>query len=142
MLDFTVIGEPAPQGSKTKTRWGVREDNPRTKPWRATVAAAAAEAKNGQPPLDGPLKLEVVFTFIRPSAHYGTGRNAGILKASAPTWHTKVPDSDKLLRAIGDSLTQSGAIRDDARICWTNARKLYGDTASARIIVTQLKEPM
>lgn len=137
-LDFTVIGTPAPQGSKTKTRWGIREDNPNTKPWRAEVKAAAVEAHAGRPALDGPLKLELILTHIRPASHYGTGRNAGVLKESAPTWKETMPDWDKLGRAISDSLTQAGAIRDDGRIAYAIVKKVWGDVASARIIVTQL----
>lgn len=138
MIDFTVLGTPAPQGSKTRTKWGVREDNPNTKPWRAEVKAAAFDARNGASPLDGSLKLEVTFTFLRPAAHFGSGRNAGVLKPSAPRWHTVAPDTDKLVRAIGDSLTQAGAIRDDSRFAVVIARKVYGEVASARVIVSDL----
>lgn len=32
MIEFTVPGIPAPQGSKVRTKWGMREDNPATRP--------------------------------------------------------------------------------------------------------------
>jgi Holliday junction resolvase RusA-like endonuclease len=38
-----------------------------------------------------------------------------------------MPDLDKLIRAVGDSLTDAGIIRDDSRIITITARKLYAD---------------
>jgi Holliday junction resolvase RusA-like endonuclease len=142
---FTVLGEPQPQGSKTTVqqkgrRPRVIDDNPDTKPWRATVAAVALEAMAKRPPLEGPLELHAVFVFGRPASHWGTGRNAGVLKASAPAYCSSRPDVDKLLRAIGDALT--GIVyRDDARIAIVRAEKHYGDgPAFAHIVVSEIDE--
>lgn len=132
-VSFTVIGEPAPQGSKT--RWG-SEDNPRTAPWRATVSAAAHEAMNGSGPFLGPCALEIVFYFPRPKAHYGSGRNAGVLKPGAPDYVTRAPDIDKLVRAVGDAL-KGLAVRDDAQFALVRAKKVYG-TPRALIVVREL----
>ncbi len=124
-VEFTVPGVPAPQGSKTRTKWGVREDNPATRPWRTAVAWEATAAMAGRPRLTGPLALEVVFTFPRPKNHFGSGRNAEQLKPSSPTLHASKPDVDKMLRAICDSL--SGIIcRDDAQIAAVQGWKVYG----------------
>lgn len=138
MIEIVVPGEPAPQGSKTRTRWGVREDNPNTKPWRNAVAGYALEAMSGRALIGDPVRLEVAFTFARPKGHYGTGRNAGTLKASAPVHCDKAPDLDKLLRAVGDALT-GVVLVDDARIVEVHARKTYG-TPGARILVTPLQQ--
>jgi len=135
-VTFTVPGIAAPQGSKTKTRFGMREDNPRTKPWRATVAAYADEAMEGREKLAGPLELCVTFYFPRPNSHYGTGKNADRLKSSAPHWHTSKPDTDKLVRAIGDSLT-GRVCRDDSQISSLKIKKLYG-APCAMIAITEL----
>ena len=86
-MTFTVYGFPAPQGSKVRTKWGMREDNPATRPWRQAVGFEAHAAMNGTEPFTGPLKLEVTFFFPRPKGHFGTGKNAGILKATAPLFH-------------------------------------------------------
>jgi Holliday junction resolvase RusA-like endonuclease len=37
------------------------------------------------------------------------------------------PDLDKLIRAVGDSLTDSGVVIDDSRIVRISARKLYAE---------------
>lgn len=120
MTAFTVHGIPAPQGSKSP--WG-SESNPNTRPWRATVAAAAAE--QGNPVISGPVELVVRFYFPRPKGHYRTGANAHEVKPNAPQYKASKPDLDKLLRAIGDSLTGT-VVRDDAQIVRTEAVKLYG----------------
>lgn len=132
MIEFTVIGVAAPQGSKTRTRWGLREDNPNTRPWRATVAAEAAHAWQGRPLCGDPVQVVATFVFPRPRSHYGTGRNAGTLKRSAPLWHKTKPDGDKLARAIGDALTGT-ILRDDSQIAQWTIRKVYGDPARAHI---------
>jgi Holliday junction resolvase RusA-like endonuclease len=148
-VEFTVLGTPAPQGSKTvgRTRDGrsyLREDNPATGPWRQAVTAAALEAAagrqlNGVPDrmLAGALRLHVVFVFSRPAGHWGTGRNENKLKPSSPLYVRTRPDLDKLLRAVGDAIT--GIVcRDDAQLVIVHAEKHYGDPACAHISVDEL----
>lgn len=138
-VTFTVPGVPAPQGSKVRTKWGVREDNPATRPWRSAVGWEASFAMQGDDLLAGPLALEVVFYFPRPKSHYGSGKNAGVLKATAPDWHISPPDTDKLLRAIGDSL-KGIVCRDDSLFALVRAEKVYGEPR-ALVLVREL-EPL
>jgi Holliday junction resolvase RusA-like endonuclease len=141
-VEFTVLGEPQPQGSKTVVqrkgrRSVVREDNPDTEPWRATVAAAAVKAMDGRQVRTGPLRMTVTFVFRRPGGHWGTGRNAGRLKPSAPLYVRTRPDVDKLLRAVGDAI--SGIVcRDDAQLVVVHAEKHYGEPACAHLVVEEL----
>ena len=135
-VTFTVAGVPHPQGSKVRTRYGMREDNPNTRPWRSAVAHEATEAMQGREPLTGPLELHATFYFPRPKSHYRTGTYAGVLKDGAPDWHTSKPDADKLLRAIGDSITGIIA-RDDSMLAVVRAEKMYG-TPRAVITVREL----
>ena len=131
-LAFTVDGIPAPQGSKNQFGG---EANPRTRPWRAAVAAEAARATGSQPLLDGPLAITVTFTFPRPKAHY---RKAG-LKPDAPIYHATRPDTDKLVRAIGNALT-GVAIRDDSQLAVVRACKVYGEHACAEVLVDRVPD--
>ena len=128
-----VPGLPAPQGSKKHVGHGVMvESSKRVKPWRATVTAAIVEAGwQHDPILYGPVGVSLTFSFPRPQAHYGTGRNADRIKANAPDWHDKRPDVDKLCRAVLDALTESGAIRDDAQVVQLHAAKVYGQPGVA-----------
>lgn len=139
-VQLTVLGTPVPQGSKTP--WGT-EANPHTRPWRATIAAEAHAARNGQPPIDGPVNVNLTFRLPRPKAHYRTGKRFAELRPDAPTWSPKKPDIDKLCRAALDSLTTAGVWRDDSQVATLHARKVYAtdnDLAGVDIVVQPLNE--
>lgn len=139
-VSFTIPGIPQQQGSKTFTRAGFGyEANKNLAPWRRDAIACARDAKaelgvaDSVPVFTEAIEVIMVAYFPRPQSHYGTGRNAGVLKANAPIWHSSAPDNDKVQRALGDALTQSGLIKDDRLIVHWDASKLYGD---ARMEVT------
>jgi Holliday junction resolvase RusA-like endonuclease len=141
-VEFTVLGAPIPQGSKTTIQQKGRrprmiEDNPLTMPWRQAVAAAALEAMDGRQFRSGPLRLRATFVFRRPKGHFGTGRNEGRLKPSAPLYCRTRPDVDKLLRAVGDALTGI-VFRDDAQVVISIAEKHYGEPECAHVAVEEL----
>src|SRR5262245_27972633 len=126
-VEFTVLGEPVPQGSMRSLGAGrptVHANRRELEPWRQAVAAAALEAIRGRPILVGPLELRATFVCARPKSHYRTGRHAGELKPSAPAYSATRPDLDKLLRSIGDALTGI-AFRDDAQLVVVHAEKHY-----------------
>lgn len=133
-LSFKVLGVPVPQGSKDgkiiNGRVVMHERNEkRLKSWRTDVADAARAAHAGRPPYDGAIWLYATFVMPRPKS-----------ARKAARWCTVAPDVDKLTRALGDSLTIAGVIRDDARICdarvckmlaavddpWTGAEVILG----------------
>lgn len=130
MLSVFIPGTPVPQGSK---RWlpngGMIEANKGLRPWRATVASYLLAATHGDEsmPLDGPVTVSMLFVFTRPKAHYGTGRNAGMLKPNAPQRMMRTPDIDKLVRAIADGITDAGVWRDDSQMTDLYATKRYGE---------------
>jgi crossover junction endodeoxyribonuclease RusA len=149
-IAFVILGRPQSAGSKrafAKKGGGVAvaPDNPLQKGWQADVRAAAGQAladqratSNGDGAvLDGPLRLDVAFFLRRPANHYGTGRNEGRLKASAPIRPDRKPDVSKLLRALEDGLTGQ-VIADDARFVTVCAEKHYGTPERAEVIVTEL----
>ena len=117
MITFTVIGDPAPQGSKKHVGHGVMvESSKRVKPWREAVAAAAFAARNGQPPMDGPLSLTVTFWLPKP---------ASLSRRVAALGPFRKPDIDKLVRSTFDALATAGAIADDARVVRLVAEKRF-----------------
>jgi crossover junction endodeoxyribonuclease RusA len=100
-LDLFVPGRPAPQGSKRHVGGGrLVESSKAVGPWRTVVAWHAAQAFTGAP-LDGPLRISLVFVMPRP---------AGTPKKSTPP-AIKRPDLDKLTRAVFDAL--SGVVWND-----------------------------
>lgn len=140
-LSFTVPGVPAPQGSLIRTRYGVRPDNPATRPWKQAVAWEAQALLGDLEIITGPVEITALLYFPRPKGHFGTGRNAAVLKASAPTFHQSKPDTDKLQRAIGDSLTGT-LLRDDSQIVHWDVWKLYGAPPRAEITVRALTKAL
>ncbi len=116
MIQFWVPGKPQAQGSKTKTRFVLREDNKEVGPWRERIALAAHAAMNGDGLLEGAVALDLRFTLYRP--------------ASAPKRRTppatKKPDLDKLQRAVFDALT-GVCFRDDSQVVFCVAGKHVAD---------------
>jgi len=138
-IRLTIYGKAAGMGSKTAFVRGNRaiitDANPQArKQWANAVTAAAAEAMNGRKPLVGPVSAEVTFCFCRPKSHYGTGRNSGGLKGSAPMLHSQSPDIDKLLRALFDALT--GVCYLDDRLIWKVTAERQWTVNQARTLVS------
>lgn len=100
IVRFTVYGRPAPQGSKVAvSRHYLKESSPYLRDWRDAVKKAGALERvrlGWARGLDEPLALAVVLAVAGDPA--------------------EPPDLDKLVRAIGDGLTDSGLIKDDALI--------------------------
>jgi Holliday junction resolvase RusA-like endonuclease len=72
-----------------------------------------------------PLELHCGFFYERPKSHYGTGRNAGVLKSWAVDLEPiSRPDLDNLLKLLGDSLNNL-AFDDDSRITLGSHIKHY-----------------
>ena len=120
-LLINVVGKPAPQGSKISTRFGMREASQFVAPWRNQVVSACIEQRiNEGEVITEPVKVEISFTFFRPKSHYGTGKNAEILKPSAPKFPTSkiIGDIDKLCRSTLDGLSvpSGGMLLEDARL--------------------------
>ncbi|KKM78858.1 hypothetical protein LCGC14_1355730 [marine sediment metagenome] len=147
-ITFTVYGRPATQGSKrafvrTKKDGSkvaiVTEDNKRLLAWRQEVASAALQVYDG-PLITGPVRLSVEYFYHRPQSHYGRGRNARTLSASAPVLlKTTTPDLSKLTRAIEDAL--SGVLyRDDALIVDRHDSKCWGERDMAVVTVETVEE--
>ncbi len=85
-------------------------------PWRTVVAWTAAQAYR-DPPADGPLAVRVEFVMPRPTR----------LPKRRPTPpHTVKPDTDKLLRAVGDALT-CVVWRDDSQLVDVRGVKRYAE---------------
>lgn len=121
-----VYGSPAPQGSKSfkglfngkdgRQHAKFVESSKRVKPWRQDVKAEAIRVRNGAAPLDGPLRVSMVFTLPKPTSAPKRRRTFPIRK----------PDLSKLARSTEDALVDAGLLADDARIVeFTRLAKVY-----------------
>ena len=129
-IQFFVPGQARPAGSKSafkNPKTGhviVTHANPATKQWMDTVRFFALKMANRMIPTKEPILLKLIFLRERPTGHYGSGRNAGVLKLSAPSHFTTMPDLTKLIRAVEDSLT--GIIfKDDSQVIMQSTMKRY-----------------
>lgn len=130
-LQFFVPGQQRPAGSKKafmNTKTGkviITHDNPKTKDWMQSVKWFAMKAADRMVLETGPVKLSLLFLADRPKAHFGSGRNEGVLKDSSPAEKITMPDLTKLTRAVEDSLklvvwkddSQVVSQRTDKRFC-------------------------
>jgi Holliday junction resolvase RusA-like endonuclease len=115
-VSLSVTGNPASQGSHA-IMYGriVQVNSSKHKAWRkAIVQEAIATLPDDWQPIDEPCELIVNFYLPKPKT----------VDRQLPSVS---PDLDKLIRAVGDSLTDSGVVTDDSRIVRISARKLYAE---------------
>lgn len=136
-LTIRVVGTPIAQGSKRAFvnkytgRAQVVDDAKGLMPWREAVTHAALlareDAEFGEliPTEIGPVRVVIRFLFNRPKGHYGTGRNANLVKESAPAHPVTARDVDKLSRGVLDALTAAGVFADDKQVIELTAVKAY-----------------
>ena len=141
---FRVLGTPVPQGSVKAFGSRVVANNEHALgSWRSDVASAAQRAKPAEWDINAAVSLRCEFVFPRPLSHYGTGKNVTKLKPSAPRYHVKTPDVDKLVRGVADSIGDAVArvlLNNDSQIVTLYAAKRYStdDFLGAIITVTAL----
>ena len=117
LLDVFVEGLPKGQPRPRARRAGkhiVMYDPGTADDWTSAIRAAITDAldleerwsvpmlllKGAKPPLS----VTMHFVFPRPKSHLGTGRNSGVVKASAPVIHTGKPAIDNAVKLVLDAL--------------------------------------
>ena len=126
VIEFTVHGKPYPQGSKTafvskQTGKAITAESSGANlaDWRNAVVDVAIRERSRIPAaLTGPLSVMVTFRYKMPQSAPKSDRVHGL------RWRDKVPDLDKLCRAIGDALEISNLIASDDLIAEWHARKI------------------
>ena len=132
-LRFIAYGTPRPQGSVKAfvrgNRASITSDNTKLKPYRHTLTQVAME-KLSEMGLQAPLcprgvavEVSVLWTLAKPKS-----------KPKRVTQPTCKPDTDKLCRAVLDSLTGVG-YEDDAQVVMLVARKQYGAPEQTEVTV-------
>ena len=102
---------------------------------RARLTVELRRAWAGRPAVDGPVHLSAVFAFPRPASHVG---KRGRLLSRAPLLHTYKPDTDKLVRLVGDALTEAGVLVDDSRIVSLSAAKVWLPVEASGLTVVRV----
>lgn len=146
-LAIWIPGTPRPQPRARSCRVGAgsRMYTPKTaQDWRTRIAAYCMQHRPPEP-LTGPVSVSCTWLMPRPRGHYGTGRNAGKLKTSAPAWHTKGRgacngDRDNLDKAVLDTLTELGFWLDDGQVCDGRLRKIYPPALASPGMILRVAE--
>ena len=145
-LKFFVPGQAVPQGSlrpivSKSTGRAFIKNNPAVVDWRMKVTAHARQAVGLRDdallfPMLGPIGVQLDFILKRPALHFGTGKNADVVKSSSPRYPAKAPDLDKLTRAIFDALTDARVWDDDGQVVWLRASEHWADDDLEGVHVT------
>jgi Holliday junction resolvase RusA-like endonuclease len=128
MFELFIAGDPRPQGSKKAFHRGPHivlvEANKDLPAWREhmkkMLELKMMEFDNR---FDVAVSVSLTFWLRRP-------------KTVTRQYATQTYDLDKLTRAVFDSLTQSGVIKDDSFVVDLTARKLYDDLHEPGVLIS------
>ena len=130
-VSFTVLGTPAPQGSKrafvgkSGRAHVIESSHDRVKSWRQAVIDAVQPEHRAFRFTGLPVEVGMIFHLKRPKSHFRTGRNAHLLRGDAPVYPSGTPDLSKLARATEDALSDAGVWADDAQVVRYSALAKY-----------------
>ena len=136
IIKFEVRGKPEPQGStkafyiKSIGRTVTTSSNRNLKGWRQRIAEEAQKVAPDALILE-PVSIAVGFQMPKPK-NYPKKRKL---------FHTKKPDLDKLIRSVGDAITNV-LIRDDSQIISIVAEKIYSDTPGCTVSIETVEAVM
>ena len=113
MITFIVEGQPIAQPRARITTRGkfAHAYTPKDHPihaYRQAIQLQAKAAMAGRKPIEGPICIEVVFSFQRPKSH--------TKKQREQVAHCQKPDTTNLLKGLEDALNGICWI-DDSQIC-------------------------
>ena len=120
---FVINGVPKQQQRHRTAKWGGTYD-PSKKDKKILLSKVLEYAPTK--PLEGALRMILVFYMPRPKSHFRTGKYSHLLKDGSPINHIKTPDSDNLAKLVMDSLDKK-FYKNDSQICQLKIEKLYCD---------------
>lgn len=138
MIQFTVFGNPQALKRHRTVKAGkfMRQYDPSASDKQDFLAKVMEHRP--EKPLTKPLQVIMSFQFSRPKSHYGSGKNANIIKPNAPVAHTSRPDVDNLAKFVCDAL--NGVYwKDDSIICSMTIDKTYSEIPKTTIAIFELE---
>jgi Holliday junction resolvase RusA-like endonuclease len=128
---LTVLGLPHAQMRARAVAYGkharVYKHPKQEKAENNFIAQVVQQLPPGFAPYLGALQVDLCFYLLRPKSHYGTGKNIGKLKKSAPRHPTTTPDFDNTIKHVCDCLNRV-VWNDDKQICRATIYKAYTDS--------------
>lgn len=139
MIRFVIPGEPQPwrRGRLGKGKGGkpMHFKDDRTRANQAHWSAAALDALNGAPPIEGPVEAEIVARFMPPKSTSRVKLAAMLAGEIVPT---KRPDADNICKNL-DGLN-GVAFRDDAQVARLLVTKIYAESAGVDVMICAFRK--
>lgn len=110
----------------------------RTKRFTADVEAVIDQVMAGEPPLVGPVRLDMTFCMEIPASWPKWKKEAAAKGLVAPTAR---PDMDNLEKALLDALNDKAFV-DDSYVVERMARKMFGVKPGIQITVVRMRDKM
>ena len=118
-VTVVIAGEPVAKARPRLTRRGIAYTPAHTRKYEAHGRLAAQLAMGDRPPIEAPVRLELVADLPIPACWSGRKRALAITGDVLPTCR---PDVDNYVKAAIDSLNEI-VVRDDSQIVEISARK-------------------
>lgn len=113
------------------------DDNRKSKAYMEFARGWLAEKwGHGRRLISTPVATSFRFYYARPAIHFGTGKNAAILKDSAPAFKTTKPDESKLIRCIEDCMTGNVWVDDSLVVARLHPSGKFYTAGKARTEIT------
>jgi len=143
--ELIILGEPmaqkrhkhASRGRDGKPLPFVKTYDPSAKDKRSLRSIVQEQAP--VKPLLGTLRVDCFFYFKYRKGDYGTGRNKGKLKDSAPVWKDTGKDRDNCDKFVLDALTGVFFL-NDSQVCDGRIIKKYSERPRTEIHITKLNQ--
>lgn len=137
MVNFSIDGPPHGKGRPRFRRFGnfvQTYTDAKTKSYETLVKEAATKAMGSSPPLEGPVKLDLIIRLPVPNS-YPKKRSEGCLNGSE--WPTKKPDWDNVAKSVADAMNDI-VFLDDTQIVIARVVKTYSAEAGVDVQVSEV----
>jgi len=137
IVNFSIEGTPHGKGRPRFRRFGnfvQTYTDAKTKSYETLVKEAATKAMGSSPPLEGPVKLDLIIRLPVPKS-YPKKRSEGCLNGSE--WPTKKPDWDNVAKSVADAMNDI-VFLDDTQIVIARVVKTYSAEAGVDVQVTEV----
>jgi Holliday junction resolvase RusA-like endonuclease len=128
---FTIPAEPV-AFARSGGNGSVRFTPKRQRDFMALVKLAAHKAMDGEPPLDGPIELQIRATYRVPASWSKK-------RAATARGRTARPDADNIAKIISDAMNEI-VFADDAQVANLTVQKVYGVIAGVTVSAMQIDE--
>jgi len=137
MVNFSIDGPPHGKGRPRFRRFGnfvQTYTDAKTKSYETLVKEAAVKAMGSSPPLEGPVKLDLIIRLPVPKS-YPKKRSEVCLNGSE--WPLKTPDWDNIAKSVTDGMNGVVFV-DDCQIVIARVVKTYSAEAGVDVQVSEV----